>query len=45
MQKYIININVDNNTLAAPSSMQNEVYRVQMKVEQQQLTVMNTQKT
>jgi hypothetical protein len=45
MQKYIVNIKVDNNTLAALSSMQNEVYRVQLKVEQQQLISMNTQKT
>jgi len=45
MQKYFIKFNVDNNTLAALSSMQNEVYRVQLKVEQQQLTLMNMQKT
>lgn len=43
-QKYIIKFNVDNNTLAAPSSMQNEVYRVQLKVEQQQLILMAMQK-
>jgi hypothetical protein len=41
MQKYIINFYVDNNTLAALSSTQNEVYRFQLKVEQQQLTLMN----
>ena len=45
MQKYIIKFNVDNNTLPAPSSMQNEVIRVQLKVEQQQLTSMKMQKT
>lgn len=41
MQKYIIKFNVDNNTLAALSSMQSEVYRVQLIVEKQQLTLMN----
>lgn len=44
MQKYIIKFHVDNNTMAAPSSMENEVYWVQLKVEQQQLTLMNSQK-
>ena len=44
MQKYVIKFNVDNTILAAPSSMENEVYRVQQKVKQQQLTLTNTQK-
>jgi len=45
MQKYIIVFNGDNYTLVAPGSMQNEVYWFQLKEEQQQLTLMNMQKT
>jgi len=45
MQKYIIKFNVDNYTLVAPGSMQNEVYKVQLKEEQQQFTLMSMQMT
>ena len=44
MQKYITKFNVDNYTLVAPGCMQNEVYKVQLKEQQQQLTLMNMQK-
>jgi hypothetical protein len=41
VRKYLMKFDVDDNTMAALSSIENEVYRVQQKVKKQQLTSMN----
>jgi hypothetical protein len=40
VRKYLMKFNVDN-TMATLRSTENEVYRVQQKVKQQQLTLMD----
>jgi hypothetical protein len=39
--KYLMKFDVDNNMMAALSSTKNEVYRVQQKAKQQQITLMD----
>jgi hypothetical protein len=39
--KYLMKFDVDDNTMAALSSIENEVYRVQQKAKKQQLTLMD----
>jgi hypothetical protein len=41
VRKYLMKFDVDDNTMAALSSIENEVYSVQQKVKQQQLTLMD----
>jgi hypothetical protein len=41
VRKYFMKFDVGDNTMAALSSTENEVYRVQQKAKKQQLTLMN----
>jgi hypothetical protein len=40
VRKYLMKFDVDDNTMAALSSIENEVYRVQQKAKKQKLTLM-----
>jgi hypothetical protein len=44
VRKYLMKFDVHDNTMAALSSIQNEVYRVQQKAKKQQLTLMDMRK-
>jgi hypothetical protein len=41
VRKYLMKFDVDNNAMAALSSIENEVYRVHQKTKKQQLTLMD----
>jgi hypothetical protein len=41
VRKYLMKFDVDDNTMAALSSIENKVYRVQYKAKKQQLTLMD----
>jgi hypothetical protein len=41
VRKYFMKFDVNDNTMAALSSIENEVYRVQQKAKKQQLTLMD----
>jgi hypothetical protein len=41
VRKYLFKFDVDDNMMAAHSSIENEVYRVQQKAKKQQLTLMD----
>jgi hypothetical protein len=41
VRKYLMKFDVNDNTMAALSSLENEVYRVQQKAKKQQLTLID----